>query len=262
MAAAERTPEAWATIDPGSFQRRLRRMVTRPGRWWYRVRNVGSVPRVPEEGGFLVAPGPHGSYADPLLIGFGQRRTLRFMAKHQVFGWPLLGRLIGRAGGFPVYRGRGDRGADAITVARAVVESGDGVVIFMEGRLELDHVGLGTPRDGLARLALATGAPVVPVGMSGTKRARVYGSRWWRHRPRVTLAWGEPLCFEREDAPTAERIAQVREAIWSAVGECFDHARAVDAERTGRGELELVGEGDVADLAAMPATSTVDGGRS
>ncbi|MCW2922224.1 MAG: 1-acylglycerol-3-phosphate O-acyltransferase [Thermoleophilia bacterium] len=222
------TPEDWAAHDPTWPQRLVRWLWSRPGRVIYRYRGYGAHPRVPTEGGFLLAPGPHGAFVDPFIYALGQPRTrLRFMAKYQALEWPVLGRLIRWAGGFPVHRG-GSRSQTALGVAQTVVESGDGLVVFMEGRLELDHTGLGTPRNGLARLALATGVPVIPVAAWGSKRARAYGKRWWYHWPRVTVVWGEQLQFPKEDDPSEERVAQVRDEIWAQVHVCFDQAKAIE----------------------------------
>ena len=231
MAIDHHDPAVWTHIDPTPMQRCIRRALTRPGRWWIRFQGYGHEPRVPETGGFILAPAPHGAYADPFVFALGQQRTrLRFMAKHQVLQWPVVGRIVRWGGGFPVHRGGGRSGA-ALDVARAVLESGDGVVVFMEGRLELAHDGLGTPRSGVARLALATGLPVVPVAAYGAKRARAYGKRWWWHRPRVTVVWGEPLTFAREDEPSAERVDETRDAIWTVITACFDEARRIAATR-------------------------------
>ncbi|MCW2960203.1 MAG: phospholipid/glycerol acyltransferase [Thermoleophilia bacterium] len=228
------TPEDWAHHDPSGFQRFCRVLVARPGRMIYRYRGYGHWPRVPEEGGFLLAPGPHGAYMDPFIFGLGQPRTrLRFMAKADALGWPIAGRFVRWGGGFPVLRG-GGRSASALAVARTVVESGDGLVLFMEGRMSLDHDGLATPRDGLAILALLTGAPVVPVAAYGAKRASAYGRRWWQHRPKVTAVWGEPISFAREEQPSGERVAEVRDAIWGEVTRCFEQARVIHHRPGGR----------------------------
>ncbi|MCW2927636.1 MAG: 1-acyl-sn-glycerol-3-phosphate acyltransferase [Thermoleophilia bacterium] len=217
----------WAQHDSRAPQRLIRWIFAKPGRWFMRYRGYGHQPRVPETGGFLLAPAPHGAFVDPFIYGLGQpRMQLRFMAKYQALEWPIAGRLIKWGGGFPVYRG-GDRSKAALEVARVVVESGDGLVVFMEGKLVLEHDGLGTPRNGLARLALATGAPVVPAASWGSKRAEAYGKRWWTHRPRITAVWGEPLQFAREEAPTEERVGEVREEIWAKVTECFEQAKTI-----------------------------------
>lgn len=221
------TPADWAHHDPTLPQRLVRALLARPGRWFMRYRGYGHDPRVPETGGFLLAPAPHGAFVDPFIYGLGQPRTqLRFMVKYEALEWPVVGRLIRWGGGFPVHRG-GTRSQAALDVARTVVESGDGLVVFMEGKLVLEHDGLGTPRNGLARLALATGAPVVPAAAWGSKRAEAYGKRWWLHRPKITTVWGRPIRFEREDDPTEERVEQVRDAIWAEVTRCFEQAKAI-----------------------------------
>ncbi|MCW2955947.1 MAG: 1-acyl-sn-glycerol-3-phosphate acyltransferase [Thermoleophilia bacterium] len=228
------TPQDWAHHDPSSFQRLCRRLVGRPGRWLYRYRGYGHWPRVPEEGGFFLAPGPHGAYMDPFIFGLGQARTrLRFMAKYEALEWPIAGRFVRWGGGFPVHRG-GGRSAAALEVARTVVDSGDGLVLFMEGRMSLDDEGLREPRDGLAILALLTGAPVVPVAAYGAKRARAYGRRWWNHRPCVTAVWGAPISFSRDAGPSRERIAAVRDEIWAEVTRCFEQARRIHHRPGGR----------------------------
>lgn len=228
------TAQDWAHHDPTLPQRLVRWFITRPGRLLYRYRGYGNHPRVPDGGGFLLAPGPHGAFADPFIFALGQTRArLRFMAKYQALEWPVVGRIIRWGGGFPVHRGAG-RSAAALEVARTVVESGDGLVMFMEGHLVLDHDGLGTPRNGLARLALVTGAPVVPVAAWGAKRARAYDRHWWWHWPKVTVVWGEHLHFEREDDPSDARVADVRDEIWTEVTRCFELAKAIAHRPGGR----------------------------
>lgn len=221
------TDQDWIDKNTQWAQRAVRLLFARPGRWWMRYRGYGHQPRVPETGGFLLAPAPHGAFGDPFIFGLGQPRTqLRFMAKHQALEWPVMGRMIRWAGGFPVHRG-GTRSAAGLAIARTVVESGDGLVVFMEGKLVLDDDGLGTPRNGLARLALLTGVPVVPAAAWGSKRARAYGRHWWNHWPRTTVVWGPHLQFEQEDDPSEERVAEVREEIWTEVTRCFEQAKAI-----------------------------------
>lgn len=220
-------PEDWIDHNTQIPQRFVRIVFSRMGRWWMRYRGYGHQPRVPDEGGFLLAPAPHGAFGDPFVFGLGQpRRQLRFMAKYQSLEWPLIGRAIRWAGGFPVHRG-GTRSRAGLVVAERVLEAGDGLVIFMEGTLVLEHDGLGTPRNGLARLALVTGVPVVPAAAWGSKRARAYGSRWYKHWPKTTVVWGPHLQFERDVDPTDERIDEVRDAIWAEVTRCFEQAKAI-----------------------------------
>lgn len=227
-------PEDWTGINSSPWQRLAQAILLKPGRILYRYRAYGHLPRVPEEGGFLLAPAPHGAFLDPFVFGLGQPRTnLRFMAKHQALEWPVIGRIIRWGGGFPVHRGEG-RAASALTVAEHVLRSGDGVVVFMEGRMVLEHDGLGTPRSGVARLALATGVPVVPVAGFGAKRARAYGGHWLRYRPKVTNVWGAPLSIAREDDPSPERIDEVTALIWAEITRLFHLARQIHNYPGGR----------------------------
>ncbi len=224
------TPDDWAHIDPTPAQRLARKLITRPGEILYRYKAYGHWPRVPRTGGFLLAPGPHGSYMDPFVFTLGQARTrMRFMAMYEALEWPLIGRIIRWGGGFPVHRNNA-RSTDALSVARRIVESGDGLVVFMEGRMVLEHPGLGEPKTGLARLALWTGAPVVPVAAYGAKRPRAYGKKF--HWPRVTVVWGSPLLFAKEENPTAQRIREVTDQIWAEVSRLYNHAQEID--RLGR----------------------------
>jgi 1-acyl-sn-glycerol-3-phosphate acyltransferase len=234
MRIAHLTPDDWIHRNTNWMQRTARLLFSRPGRWWMRYRGYGHQPRVPEEGGFLLAPAPHGAFGDPFIYGLGQPRLqLRFMAKYQMLQWPVLGRLMRWGGAFPVYRG-GTRSHTALAVAERVLDSGDGIVIFMEGKLVLEHDGLGTPRNGLARLALRTGVPVVPAAAYGSKRARAYGSAWYKHWPKTTVVWGRPLQFAAEREPSDERVAEVRDAIWAEVTRCFTQAKAIHFRPGGR----------------------------
>jgi 1-acyl-sn-glycerol-3-phosphate acyltransferase len=74
--------------------------------------------------------------------------------------------------------------------------------------------GLGEPRRGVGRLALESGAPVVPTAIHGSQRTR----EWRRGRfPRVTVSYGEPLSFEREADPSRERQQEAAEEIFARV---------------------------------------------
>jgi 1-acyl-sn-glycerol-3-phosphate acyltransferase len=145
---------------------------------------------VPAHGPAVVAAN-HPSYLDPILLCLQVRRPIRFMAWDALFRVPLLGDLIRAFGAFPVDTRKG-RGQGAYLTARALVEAGEVVGIFPEGKRS--RTGWLEPelRAGAARLAWETGAPLVPATIAGAYRA-------WPHfralpRPaRIKVRYHEPI---------------------------------------------------------------------
>src|SRR5262245_64058241 len=93
------------------------------------------------------------------------KRHLRFMGKSELFEGPW-GRLLVRLGAFPVRRGQADE--DALETARVILRQGGLLALFPEGTRVRDPEQLGDPKRGAGRLALETGAPLVPAAISGT----------------------------------------------------------------------------------------------
>jgi 1-acyl-sn-glycerol-3-phosphate acyltransferase len=153
------------------------------------------VENVPEEGAVIIA-GNHPSYLDPVLVGLPIRRKIRFMAWDALFRIPLLGQVIRVMGAFPVDIRKG-RGEAAYHQARRVLESGEVLGIFPEGQRS-DQAAMGDLRAGVARLAIETGAPIVPVTIGGAMRA------WpkWKLLPRsakIVVRYHEPIRLGEED---------------------------------------------------------------
>ena len=131
-------------------------------RGWFRLRVTGA-ERLPESGAIIAAN--HKSFLDAFFLGLATRRQLRFMAKAELFRGPL-GRLLPRLGAFPVRRGAAD--AEALATAAAILEQGGLLVVFPEGTRVDEPDALGSPHHGAGRLALETGAPIVPTAIRGT----------------------------------------------------------------------------------------------
>jgi 1-acyl-sn-glycerol-3-phosphate acyltransferase len=176
---------------------------------YFRMRRTG-IEYVPKRGPVIFAAN-HRSFLDPFIIGTLTRRPVYYVAKKELFLHPVAGWLLNRLGAFPIDRGAGDH--QAMDTARRILERGDCVVIFPEGTRTRPGP-LGNPHRGVGRLALQTGAPVVPVAVLGTEAVR----RGWRVRPhRVRLRCGRPLSFPREENPSPALAAAVTERIWACV---------------------------------------------
>jgi 1-acyl-sn-glycerol-3-phosphate acyltransferase len=153
------------------------------------------IENVSEEGAVIIA-GNHPSYLDPVLVGLPIRRKIRFMAWDALFRIPLLGQVIRAMGAFPVDIRKG-RGEAAYLQARHVLESGEVLGIFPEGQRS-DQAAMGDLRGGVARLAIETGAPIVPVTIGGAMRA------WpkWKLLPRsakIVVRYHEPIRLSEEE---------------------------------------------------------------
>jgi 1-acyl-sn-glycerol-3-phosphate acyltransferase len=164
---------------------------------FYRARCIDS-RHVPGEGPVIIAPN-HFSFLDHFFVAVYLRRKVHFMAKSQLFSGGPLQFIFTHGGVFPVRRGHQDN--EAFVTAETVLARGDIVVMYAEaGRSRSGE--LGKPRYGLGRLALETGAAVVPTAIAGTEKVR----NWKRLQfPKVTVQFGEPLRFEQVAEPTREQ---------------------------------------------------------
>jgi len=185
-----------------------------PARLYFRFRGIGR-ENIPKKGGVIVALN-HRSFLDPFLIVGLTRRQAFFVAKRELFEKPgLYGRVaswfISNLGAFPIDRGVGDE--ESMATARELIERGEVVMIFPEGT-RVRPGPLGHPRSGVGRLALETGAPVVPVAVYGTENVR----RGWRIYPRkITIRAGKPMTFPKTEHPDRELAAAVTSRIWPQV---------------------------------------------
>ena len=164
--------------------------------------------RIPETGAIVLAAN-HESVLDGFFLALATRRQLRFMAKAELFGYPVLKQLMTGLGAFPVLR-NADEGR---AVARGVelLERGEAIAIFPQGTaIPYRHRPY---RRGAARLALAAGAPIVPVALINTEKAM----RPYRFRigfPRVLIVVGEPIDVERQEPSPSSPTTRRSKRIW------------------------------------------------
>jgi 1-acyl-sn-glycerol-3-phosphate acyltransferase len=164
------------------------------------------------KGGLIVAAN-HRSFLDPFAIGgiLPWRRPMNYVAKVELFERRWQAWFLSRLGAFPIRRGESDE--DSMETARLVVERGGTVCIFPEGT-RIRTGSLSTPKRGVGRLALQTGAPVIPAAVIGTEHVR----RGWRIRPRkVKVRLGKALTFPRSSEPSPALAETVTTRIWPNV---------------------------------------------
>jgi 1-acyl-sn-glycerol-3-phosphate acyltransferase len=143
------------------------------------------IDKVPDSG--LVLAANHVSNFDPWPLGIPlfPQRYLRFMAKSELFWWPL-GPIIKSAGAFKVHRGRSD--ADAMEKAMQLAREGEIVVMFPEGTRQkkgLRKKFEARPHTGAARIALGAGVPLVPAAIKGMDNLARLG--------KLSVVYGEPI---------------------------------------------------------------------
>jgi 1-acyl-sn-glycerol-3-phosphate acyltransferase len=161
----------------------------------YRLRAEG-VENLPESGGFVLAAN-HTSNLDPWPLGMPlwPRRYLRFMAKSELYWWPL-GPIITAGGAFPVRRG--ERDVEAIRKAVDLAREGHVIAMFPHGtRQRKGLVKKYQPRShtGAARIALDAGVPLVPAAIAGTDRLL--------RLARLRVRYGKPIDLDGLDAKEA-----------------------------------------------------------
>jgi 1-acyl-sn-glycerol-3-phosphate acyltransferase len=186
----------------------------------FRARGIGS-ENVPS-GPVIFAPN-HASFMDHFFTGAFVRRRIQFMAKSQLFSSPVPTYIFNHGGVFPVRRGAHDD--EAFISAAKILERGGAIGMYCEGGRSRDGQVGAEARPGIGRLALESGAPVVPVAILGSHQVR----NWRRlHFPRVTVSYGPPLRFTAIESPTREEQQEAADII-------LERIRVQHAELTRRG---------------------------
>src|ERR671911_1478455 len=185
----------------------------------FRARGVGA-EKVPASGPVILAPN-HFSFMDHFFLGVSIRRKVRFMAKSQLFTRPMQW-IYTHGGVFPVRRGYADE--DAFITASGILERGGTIAMYCEGGRSRTGQLSEKPKRGIGRLALMSGAPVVPVAIHGSSKVR----NWKRLQfPKVTILYGDPIRWEPIEEPTREQQQEVANAIFTEFRALYDQLDAV-----------------------------------
>ena len=187
-------------------------------RLYFRM-HVSGADCIPDEGSAIVAPN-HKSFWDSFFIGVCTPRHVRFMAKTELIQ-ARYGKLLVRLGAFPVRRGQADE--DALETARTVLRQGGLLALFPEGTRVRDPDNLGHPRRGAGRLALETGAPLVPCAITGTEKIFRGGVPLPR---RVQVAFSAPIQVAELPAGPETALELTEELLWPEVEEHYRRLRA------------------------------------
>jgi 1-acyl-sn-glycerol-3-phosphate acyltransferase len=189
--------------------------------------------RIPRSGPVILAPN-HFSFMDHFFVGMFTRRQIQFMAKSQLFKRPMQW-VYTHGGVFPVRRGHDDQ--EAFITAESILARGGCVVMYCEGGRSRTGELADRPRRGIGKLALRSGAVVVPVAIHGSERVR----NWKRLGfPRVTVHYGEPTMLGQEYDPSRERQQEVADQIFGEIRELYEAIDNPDAglrKKAGRGAL-------------------------
>ncbi len=172
-----------------------------------RVRVEGAIDEIPRTGPVIVAAN-HSSNLDVPVLGSSLMpklgRRLQWLGKKELFDWPVVGWIARNGGVHAIDRGAAD--VEAFRIATRILDEGRALFVFPEGTRSHDGT-LGKGRDGVAVLALRTGAPIVPVGVSGSYERWPRGRRLPRPGGRVTVRVGSPFRLADVLPPDLDRRA-------------------------------------------------------
>jgi 1-acyl-sn-glycerol-3-phosphate acyltransferase len=206
------------------FAYRLAAVILRPIMMILTKRDWRGAEHIPQTGGFVVAPN-HVSNSDPIAFAhflYDNGRAPRFLAKASLFTTPVIGWVVRNSGQIPVVRESRDA-ADAIRGAVAAIEAGECVAVYPEGTITRDP-GLWpmVGKTGAARIALATGCPVIPVAQWGPEKLYPpHQGQRLRPFPRKTMhvSAGPPVDLDdlRGQPITPDTLRQATQRIMSEI---------------------------------------------
>ncbi len=159
----------------------------------FKVR-VEGLENVPKSGPIIMASN-HVSFSDSIFLPLVLRRRITFVAKAEYFDDPKTAWFFRAIGQIPIRREGGSASQRALESARDVLDTGGVFGIYPEGTRSPDGR-LYKGHTGIARLALQTKAPIVPVAMIGTREAQPIGQVKPNFFSKITVSFGKPLTYE------------------------------------------------------------------
>ncbi len=185
----------------------------------YRARSIGS-ENVPI-GPLILAPN-HASFMDHFFAGAFVRRRVQFMAKSQLFAPGAAQWIFSHGGVFPIRRGSDDD--EAFITSAKILQRGGVIGMYCEGGRSRNGQVANEAKPGIGRLALDSGAPIVPVAILGSHQVR----NWKRLRfPKVIVRYGTPLRFDQVLDSTREQQQEVADRILQRIREMHDELQAL-----------------------------------
>lgn len=175
--------------------------------------HVDGVDNVPSHGGCIIVAN-HRSFMDSIFLAGLVERPLTFLAKAEYWDNPRTAWLFKATGQIPVRRGSPAGARLAIDAATDVLRDGGAIALYPEGTRSRDGQ-LRSGNLGAARLAIATGAPIVPVGLIGTDDVQAPHQRLPRLGRRVEMRFGAPIVAQPTDNPRAQAVALTHEVMAS-----------------------------------------------
>jgi 1-acyl-sn-glycerol-3-phosphate acyltransferase len=180
---------------------------------FFRARCISS-EHVPASGPVILAPN-HFSFMDHFFAGAFIRRKVRFMAKSQLFSVPMQW-IYSPGGVFPVRRGFRDE--EAFVTANKVLAEGGTVCMYCEGGRSRTGALAERARPGIGRLALESGATVVPMAIHGSSKVR----NWKKLQfPKVTVQYGRPFRFEPIAEPSREEQQAAADEVFASIKQLY-----------------------------------------
>ncbi len=184
----------------------------------YRIRVEGR-EHLPSHGPVILASN-HRSFLDSIFIPLIVHRRVTFVAKAEYFDDPKTAWFFRAVGQIPIRREGGSASEGALAAATEVLESGGVFGIYPEGTRTRDGL-LHKGKTGVARLALATGAPIVPVGLIGTDECQPTDAKLPRLFRKVTIRFGPPLSMAHYQDRSDDRLVlrQITDELMFEIGE-------------------------------------------